>query len=165
MPLGSWSFIYFSFAPLPYWEKTGGITACFCGTIIWLWRLWKDYVKFDDERQLKKILFSEESERFIFRSADAESIISCMPQRNPFSPVNFFIFSSLVPLLGIAGLSFDRTAQYTSGPHMLFIFLSSISLPVSQWLLGYMGLRAIYFHVYLPLKIERETGKKVILAP
>jgi hypothetical protein len=59
----------------------------------------------------------------------------------------------------------SRLIPHASGPHALFLILSFMSFPLSQWFLGYMGITTVYFHIYLPLKIERETGKKVILAP
>jgi hypothetical protein len=165
MLFGSWSFFYFGFAPMPMWERTTGLLGCFGATGWWLVRVWGDYKKNDIKHRLKETLFIEQENRFIYKGCAADKILSCLPQRNLFTSLHIWLVSFFGPLLGGVLLIFLKTIPQSSGPHALFLIVSFLSFPLSQWILGYLGIRTIYFHIYLPLQIERETGKKVILFP
>jgi hypothetical protein len=165
MPMGSCTFFYFGFAPMPALERGVGLLGCIGGTIFWLTLVWRDYVRQDKEHRLKETLYIEEDKRFIYKGTAADTIVSCLPQRNPFTRAHFWLVSYFGPLLGGIFLVAIKVIPQSSGPHALFLIGSFLSFPLSQWMLGYFGVRTFYFHIYLPLQIERETGKKVILEP
>ncbi|MGT2458951.1 hypothetical protein ACU4GI_39815 [Cupriavidus basilensis] len=160
MTMGSWPFFYFTFAPMPMWERVIGVMVYGGGTILWLICVWRDYAIQDKNLRLREILFVEEEYRFIYWGSKADAIVARLPQRNPFTQVNFWLASIFCPLFGGIFMIAMKLIPQSSGPHAMFLFLSFISFPLSQWILGYLGLRTVYFHIYLPLRIERETGKK-----
>lgn len=163
--LGSCSFVYFGFAPMPFIERVFALTFFLLGTIFWMSLVWVDYVKKDEEFRLRETLYIEEAERVIYWGAKADGIVARLPQRNPFTRAHFWLVSMFGPLLGGICIIVLKIVPQSSGPHAMFLVLSFLSFPLSQWILGYLVLRTVYFHIYLPLKIERETGKKVILGP
>jgi hypothetical protein len=165
IPLGSWSFFYFLFAPMPSLERGAALTICFGGTAIWLSRVWSDYKKIDRDRDLKRTLFNYENKTIAYSSTKSDGVVLALPQRNSFTRAHRCIVSFFGLFFGGIVLITVKIIPQTSGPHALFLIISFLSFPLSQWVLGYLCIRTIYFHVYLPLQIERETGKKVILAP
>ena len=139
------------------------LSPCLAGTAYWLIVVWRDYESDAERLGLLSRLYRVESDRIVY-SAEASTVILTLKQRNPFSRLHFWGVS-LAPLVGGIALSSVEHFQSTSGPHVVFLILSFFSYPMSQWILAYLGMRTVFFHVYLPFKIEKKTGKKVILAP
>jgi hypothetical protein len=165
MLIGSYPFIYFSFAPIPLFIKIIGLTSIITGTTHWIYIAWHEYLKFDKSKNLENELFIDEGERILYYGTQADLIIASMPQRNPFTRIHFLLVSACGPFLGGVCLILFKLIPASFGLNFLFLFLSFICFPLSQWLLGYLVTRTVYFHIYLPLKIEHKTGKIVILGP
>jgi hypothetical protein len=163
--LGSYAFVYFGFAPIPVWERITGLLACFIGTIFWLVRVWNDYVLYDKEQDLRGTLYVEEVHRFIYSGVNSDGVVLSLPQRNLFTRAHVWLVSFFGPFLGGIFMIIVKAIPNSPGSHAFFLISSFLSFPLSQWILGYLGVRTFYFHIYLPLKIEGETGKKVVLAP
>jgi hypothetical protein len=161
--LGSCWLAYFLFAPMPVFVRWSVLLPCLAGTIYWLIVVWRDYESVAKRRGLLSRLYRVEGDRIVY-SIEASTVVLTLKQRSPFSRLHFWGVS-LAPLLGGIALSSVEHFQSASGPHGVFLILSFFSYPMSQWMLAYLGMRTVFFHVYLPRKIEKETAKKVILAP
>jgi hypothetical protein len=163
MVVGSWPFMYFGFAPMSRWASLTGLSIIFFSTVFWVKSVFEDYSKYDAEYNLRKKLFIEKDGNFIYGGVAADRIILFLPQRNPLFEMSFIWFSAI----GIAAIYFflSKSSLEFERANGMFVLFSLLSFPLSQWMLGYIGVRIAYFHIYLPLKIESETGKKVILGP
>jgi hypothetical protein len=163
--LGAWSFFYFGFAPMPQFERIIGLLVCLGGTTFWLISVWRDYVKIDRKEQLRESLFVEESDRIVYSGTASDAVVMCLPQRNPFTRVHVWLVLFFGPFLGGILLVVLKLMPQSSGPHAMFLLVSFLSFPLSQWILGYLGVRTAYFHIYLAFWLERRTGKRVFLGP
>lgn len=162
--MGSCWLFYFIFAPMPHWLKWITLVPCALGTVYWLRIVWKDYARDVDRLHLVQRLYRFDEQRILYPGADSDMIVATLRQRNPFIWLPVWAIS-LAPLIGALAMSSIEHFESPSGPHMVFLVLSFFSFPMSLWMLAYFGLRTVYFHVYLPFKLEAQTKKKVILAP
>jgi uncharacterized membrane-anchored protein YitT (DUF2179 family) len=163
--LGSCWLFYFLFAPMPTWVRFVVLVPCLLGTAYWLYVVWKDYARDFEKLGLRERLYKFEATRIVYPGGASDMVVAMLKQRNPFTRIHFWIVTSFGPILmGIAMSSIEHF-QSSSGPHAVFLILSFLSFPMSLWILAYLGVRTVFFHVFYPLKLERETGKKVILDP
>ncbi len=163
--LGSWWLFYFAFAPMPVWVRTAALALCGLGTMYWLTLVWRDYVRITESQQLEQQLFKHEPSHIVFSIASGSRILPFLNQRNPFTKLHVWAGTTLAPIFVGILLTSSHVLQGFKGPHVVFLTESFFAFPLSQYVLAYLGLRIAFFDVYLPLKLERETGKKVILGP
>jgi hypothetical protein len=67
--------------------------------------------------------------------------------------------------LDFALLTTSNAFAALKGPHVILLVLSFLSFPLSLYGGATLGMRTVFFEIYPPLKLDRETGKKVILGP
>lgn len=158
-----WLF-YFSFAPMLAWLRLIVLASGVGGTIYWLTLVWRDYTRITTRLQLEQQLFKEESSRVVYSIATGMRILPFLKQRSPFTKLHILCLT-FVPIF--TGILLTSSSVFTSmkGPHAVLLVLSFFSFPLSQYLLAYLAMRGVFFEIYMPLKLERETGKKVILRP
>jgi hypothetical protein len=162
--VGSGWLFYFAFAPMPYWLRWSVLVPCGLGTVYWLRIVWRDYLGDVEKLHLVRRLYRFDEQRILYPGADSDMIVATLRQRNPVKWLPVWAIS-LTPLAGALALGSIEHTESPSGPHVVFLILSLLSFPMSLWILAYFGLRTVFFHVYLPLKLEVQSGKKVILAP
>ena len=163
LSFGSQWIFYFGFAPIPNPIREIALTLGFGVTAFWTAITWRAFERETMRQGLIGRLYEEGETRINF-SSESDNI-TAMLQGLPGSSIA--IPASLVSALGPVVLAYTITSSHgsaaSSGPHGLFIFLSILSVPATCWLLTKFFIRLAYFHIYLPLKLERATGKKVIL--
>jgi heme/copper-type cytochrome/quinol oxidase subunit 4 len=163
--LGSWWVFYFACAPMPNWVRAVALTLCGGGTVYWIRLIWQDYARMTSNLHLEQRLFEHESSRIIFSIASANQVLPFLAQRNPFTKMHRWAATTLAPIFVGILLTSSQVFGSFKGPHALFLVESFFAFPMSQYVLAYFGVRTAFFDLYLPLKLERETGKKVILSP
>ncbi|KXV04320.1 hypothetical protein CR51_13835 [Caballeronia megalochromosomata] len=161
---GSCWLFYFSFAPIPAWLRWNVIVPGVVGTAHWLRMVWKDYKRDVQNLNLVERLYKFEDDRIVYPGQSSDLLVGELTRRNPFTKLHLWAVP-LGPLFGAIALGFAGHFRTSGGPHLIFLIASFFTFPMSQFLLGYGGAKTLYFHIYLPLKMERLTGKRVILAP
>ncbi|MBZ5795147.1 hypothetical protein K8353_34005 [Burkholderia contaminans] len=160
---GSWCFFYFGFAPLPTWLRYLGFSTCLLTVGWWALLSWWGYQRATTRFNLTEKFYIERSDRIVYPvgASDAEAAELEGPGRSWIVPM------WVVTILGPVGGGFAISSIHMGGDngslHVPLIFLSVFSLPASCWLFGKLLVRTFFFHVYIARKLERQTGKKVIL--
>jgi hypothetical protein len=162
--MGSCWLFYFIFAPIPYWLRWATLVPCVCGTAYWLRLAWIDYASSVENLHLIPRLYQFEEQQILYPGANSDMLVAELRQRNPLAWLPVWAVS-FAPLIGALAFGSIEHFESQSGPHLVFLILSFLSFPMSLWILAYLGLRTVFFHVYLPIKLETQSGQKVILAP
>ncbi|KVD31715.1 hypothetical protein WI84_24215 [Burkholderia ubonensis] len=159
--LGSYWLFYFCWAPMPSTIRAVALPVCFAAAIGWAWLTWHIYGRETRRLGLTERLFRVESDRIVY-PVESDTVIGTVEGPGASITIPYWLVSTVGPILiGYAMLS-GRVFEKTGGPHGVFIILSAFSLPITCWLVSRIFVRFAYFQIYLPLKLERETGKKVI---
>ncbi|MCA8258309.1 hypothetical protein LGM89_34035 [Burkholderia sp. AU31624] len=162
---GSWCFFYFGFAPLPTWLRYLGFSTCTLIVAWWVVLSWWSYRRATVRFDLTKKLYMVRGDRIIYPAGASDAEVSELegPGRSWIMPM--WVVSILGPIGGGFAISTIHMGTGNSTLHVPLIFLSVFALPATCWLFAKMIARIFFFHVYLAWKLERQTGKKVILAP
>ncbi len=159
--LGSYWLFYFCFAPMPATIRAVALPVCFVVAIGWTCLTWRVYDRETRRLGLTERLFRVEPNCIVYLD-ESDALIGTVEGPGASIAVPYWLVSAVGPfLIGYAMLS-GRVFEKTGGPHGVFIILSALSLPITCWLVGKIFVRFAYFHIYLPRKLERETGKQVI---
>lgn len=162
MLLGSYWLFYFCFAPMSVAIRSIALLMCLAVTATWAWLSWAAFARENERLGLLERLFKDEGDRIVYPD-ESDSVIGKLDGPGKSIAVPYWLVSVLGPILiGYSMLS-ARLFEGNGGPHGMFIILSAIGLPVTCWLLTKFFVRFAYFHIYLAIKLERKTGKKVIL--
>jgi hypothetical protein len=165
MVLGSYWLFYFGFAPMPSWVRVTALTFSAGLTCMWILWSWRNYQRVTVDQDLVSKLYIEESGQIVYPGAESDMAVACIA--SPWKGLNipYRAFSIVAPLVIAYAFVSQRVFEKSGGPHSAFIILSILSLPLSNGILGQFLVRTVFFHVYLALKLEKKTGKKVILGP
>ena len=164
MLMGSTWIFYFGFAPMPSTIRMVALTFWLTVTAGWIWLTWRNYTRATRKQDLMNQLYLKEASRIVYPQA-SDFVVARIESPGPSIVVPYWLVSTLGPVFIAYAMVSGRVFEKTGGPHGVFIILSVLGLPISCWMLSNLFLRTVYFHIYLPLKLESETGKKVILAP
>jgi hypothetical protein len=163
MLLGSHWLFYFGFAPMPSTTRLIALLFGFGMTAITVVVTLGNYRRAADRLGLVQRMTVVEPE-FIVYPDKLDAGISMFERSWDWLPIPPVWLISLIGSIGTAfAMLTGRVFEKTGGPHILFIMLSVVGFPFSCLIIGHFFVRLAYFHIYLPLKLERETGKKVIL--
>lgn len=160
--LGSYWLFYFGFAPMPSWVRAIGLTLALAVTIVWTWLTWRAYSREAQRKRLIQHLYDEEDARLVFsiQSDQVTAQLEGLPGASFVVPAG--LVSALAPVVLAYTIVSARTTTTNGGPHGVFIILSVLGVPITCWFLKHFFIRIAYFHIYLPAKLERSTGKPVI---
>lgn len=159
---GSYWLFYFGFAPIPVQLRVVALAFGFTVIIIWSLRIWRAFSRNVTKRALDKRLYEQQDTQILYSAASDEVTTKLEDLPGDLIVVPMRLVSALGPV--IVGFSFySNHASYGhGGPHYTFIVLSIFSIPATCWFLKHFFIRIAYFHIYLPAKLERSTGKPVI---
>lgn len=165
MAIGSYWLFYLGFAPIPRSARLGALSTCLGITLIAIVVTWGNYRRATERLGVVQRMLVVEPDTIVYPDT-LDAGISMFERSWDWLPVPPIWGISLIGSIGTAyAMLSGRVFETTGGPHILFIMLSIISLPLSCLFIGHFFVRLAYFHIYLPLKLERETGKKVTLGP
>ncbi|WP_232490472.1 hypothetical protein [Burkholderia ubonensis] len=163
MAVCSYWLFYLGFAPLPFEARLIALSFCLGITAITILITWRNYARQTERLGLVLRMPVIEPDTIVYPDTLDNGVPMLERSWNWLSVPPVW----LVSLIGSAGTAYamltGRVYETTGGPHILFIMLSIVSFPLSCLIVGRFFVRLAYFHIYLPLKLERETGKKVIL--
>lgn len=162
MLAGSYWFFYLSFAPVPPGIRLAALPICLAVTGWWIWLPWRNYQRATQRLGLVEQMQIIEPDLIVYPDA-LDRDVSMLEGSGLRMSVPYWLVSTLGPIFIAYAMLSGRVFDTTRGPHGVFIIMSILSLPMSCWLVGHIFVRTAYFHIYLPLKLERETGKRVIL--
>lgn len=163
--LGSYWLFYFGFAPMPSWVRIIALTFSAGVTSIWIWLSWRNYERTTADQDLVSKLYFEGANQIVYPGAESDLTVACIASPWKGLSIPYRAFSIVAPLVIAYAFLSQRVFEKSGGPHGVFIILSILSLPLSNGILGQFLVRTVFFHVYLALKLEQKTGKKVILGP
>ncbi|WP_157776356.1 hypothetical protein [Burkholderia stabilis] len=157
----AWLF-YISSIPMSGNLKVSVIIVCFL--IIG----WHSFMVLSDFRRAARkdavvnTIYYDDGSNLIFRNS-LIGYIDKLTSRNPLKGSLLSGVGYLMPLAAAFGMSVNHIFGENIGPHVACVVLSVLGFPMSVWLVGNACVRSIFFRVYLPLKLEKKTGKKVLL--
>ncbi|WP_141727472.1 hypothetical protein [Burkholderia seminalis] len=167
--LGPWLMIalfwlfYISYVPMPGILKVSVIAVCFA-IIGWhSFKILLDFRRAVKSESVVKTIYYESGENLVFRNS-LGGYIDQLTSRNPLKGSLLSVVGYSMPFAAAFGLGANHVFGENVGPHVLGVVLSLVGFPMSIWIIGNAYVRSIFFRVYLPLKLERKTGKKVILS-
>ncbi|MGU3778780.1 hypothetical protein [Burkholderia metallica] len=167
--LGPWLMIalvwlfYISYVPMPEIFRVSVIAVCFA-IIGWhSFKVFLDFRRAVKNESVIKTIYYESGENLIFRNS-LGGYIDQLTSRNPLKGSLLSVVGYSMPFAAAFGLSANHIFGENVGPHVLGVILSLLGFPMSIWIIGNAYVRSIFFRVYLPLKLERKTGRKVILS-
>lgn len=160
--LGSYWLFYFGFAPIPPWIRAIGLTLGLTITTTWTWLTCQAYAREARKKRLIEHLYDDDGVQLVFsiQSDQATAQLEGLPGASFIVPAG--LVSALAPVLLAYTIVSAHTTNTNGGPHGVFIILSALSVPITCWFLKHFFIRIAYFHIYLPIKLERSTGKPVI---
>ena len=159
--LGSYWLFYFGFAPIPAGIRSMSLTISLFIAFYWAFMSWKAFAREAKIPDVIDKIYQHETTRIIF-SLESDRVTATIKGPGSSTMIPAGILSTLGPLALAYTIVSGHTAG-TGGPHGVFIILSVLSVPMTCWLLTSFFVRFAYFYIYFPLKLERSTGKKVIL--
>lgn len=159
---GSYWLFYFGFAPMQAWIRAISLTLSLFITTCWAWLTWRSFAREMKTPEFTARVYQEEETRIIY-SIDSDRVTAMLETPSSSIVLPAGLVSTLGPLILAYTIVSGHTSDSTAGPHGVFIILSILSVPLTGWLLSSFFVRFAYFYIYFPLKLERSTGKKVIL--
>jgi hypothetical protein len=163
--MGSAWFFYFAFAPMSMWIRVVALSLGGILNTYWMILAWRDYAQANASQDLEGKLFKHEPSRIVYSSGNAIPYMLSLKQREPFTRLHVWAVTTGVPIFVGGLLTSSGFFHALKGPHVVFLVLSFLTFPLSLYGGATLGMRTIFFEIYLPLKLERQTGKKVILGP
>ncbi|MBK1823918.1 hypothetical protein [Burkholderia orbicola] len=148
---------------MPVMLRSLVIVACF---LIIGWhslKVWLDFSRAVKSESIVGTIYYESGEGFVFRNS-LGGYIDKLTSRNPLKGSLLAMIGYASPFAAAFGLSANHIFGESVGPHVLCVILSILGFPMSIWILGNAYVRSIFFRVYLPLKLEKKTGRKVVIS-
>ncbi len=160
--LGSYWLFYFGFAPIPAAIRAASLTLSLAIVCSWAFLSWRAFSREATRPDVISRIYRQEGNRFVF-SHESDLITAVMKAPGSSIVIPAGLLSALGPLVLAYTIVSGHTSDTNGGPHGVFIILSILSVPMTCWLLTSFFVRFAYFYIYFPLKLERSTGKKVVL--
>ncbi|AIO33442.1 putative membrane protein [Burkholderia cenocepacia] len=159
--MGSYWVFYFGFAPISFEIRVVALIVCSTVVIGWTWLAWRTYARETRRLGLVGKIF-EIKPGYIDYADESDAVIGAVEGPGSSIAIPYWLVSAVAPLLVGYAMFSGRMFDKGSGPHGVFIIFSAFSLPITCWIISKIFVRFAYFHIYLPFRLERETGKKVL---
>ncbi|VWB38921.1 hypothetical protein BLA24064_01713 [Burkholderia latens] len=157
-----WLF-YLLYIPMSAFPKVSLVVVCFI-TIGWYAStVYSDFRRAAKKEAVVNAIYYDDGNNLVFRHS-CGGYIDLLTSRTPFKGSLISVIICLMPFAAMIGSNTKYILGGTVGAHVLCIVLSLLGFPMAISIVGNSYVKAIFFRVYLPLKLERRTGKKVILA-
>lgn len=153
-------YFYFLFAPINIWARATALTGI---TTALLHRGILIYHDIESALENKKMLFGRiycnDGESIIFSREAAGLLQEARGDRNPFKSIYLYAAMFITPI----ALSINKLFSPIIGDgHGVFAVTAFFSVPILQWGIE-IFVQTIMTMIYYPIKLQRETGKPVLL--
>jgi len=153
-------FYYLLFAPLPaivHWSAlVGGILL----TLYWMAMSWQTVSHTIAATTFVTRAFTETAADFQYQPQSAMALFERLhKERLPFPKIYMYIVLGIGPF----GLLLERLLSSSFGTGGVLFLLAVLSMPLSLWFAGVL-VRAYLVMVRLPLRLQREHGKPVLVS-
>ncbi|RQR27511.1 hypothetical protein DIE23_26880 [Burkholderia sp. Bp9143] len=157
-----WLF-YVLYIPMHAFLKISVVSVCFA-IIGWHANMvLSDFRRVAKKEAVVNTIYHDDGNNLVFRHS-CGGYIDHLTSRTPFKGALMSVLAYLIPFAAAVGANTNHVLGETVGPHVLCIVLSLLGFPMAISVIGNSYVKTIFFRVYLPLMLERQTGKKVILA-
>jgi hypothetical protein len=153
-------YFYFLFAPMNFWVRTIVLTG-FTSTLLYRAFLIKNDIKqaFLNNRSLFNRIYFDNGTVIQYEQNSFVLLQEARIKRNYFKSVHTYAAISIAPLF----LVLNRlTAPFLGEGHGVFMVSAFFSTPVLLWGIEIL-VQTIVTAIYYPIKLERETGKPVLM--
>jgi hypothetical protein len=157
-----WLFYLLSI-PIPVVLKISVIAACFALIARHAFLVLSDFRRAAKIGSVVQTIYHDNGKNLILRHS-CGGYIDGLTARNPLKPGVVSVVAYLMPFAAALGGSVNHVFGESIGPHVLGVVFSLLTFPMTLSLIGNFYVRQLFFRVYLPLKLERRTGKRVTLA-
>lgn len=156
-----WLF-YVLYIPIPAVLKALVIVVCFILIGRHAFMVLSDFRRAAKKEAVVQTIYHDDGNNLILRHS-CGGYIDQLTSRNPLKGSPLSVVGYLMPFAAAFGASANHIFGENVGPHVLCIVLSLLGFPMTLSIIGNFYVRSLFFRVYLPLRLERQTGKKVIL--
>lgn len=157
-----WLFYLLSI-PISAVLKASVIVACFALIGRHAFLVLSDFRRAAKIESVVQTIYHDNGKNLILRHS-CGGYIDHLTARNPLKEGVLSMIAYLAPFAAALGGNVNHVFGESVGPHVLCVVLSLLGFPMTLAVIGNFYVRSLFFRVYLPLKLERQTGKKVILA-
>lgn len=158
-----WLF-YFLYAPMSQIIRIVVLIFCFGVLLLHSYLVFNDFRRATEKEAVIGTIYWDKGGEFILRDS-VNAYIDHLTTRTPFKKSFMMLAGYLPPFAAAFGLNINHVMNQEGAANVACIVLSALGFPLTVWIIGNACVRSFYFRVYWPLKIERETGKRVILGP
>ncbi|WP_155740141.1 hypothetical protein [Burkholderia territorii] len=157
-----WLF-YVLYIPIPVFLKILVALVCF-SVIVWhATMVLVDFRRASKNESVMNTIYHNDGRSLILRHS-CSGYIDHLTSRTPFKGTLMWVLVSLMPFAAAIGSNANHVLGEPVGPNVLCIVVSLLGFPMSISIIGNTYVKTMFFRVYLPLKLERKTGKSVVLA-
>ncbi|HAT33524.1 MAG TPA: hypothetical protein DCW29_22580 [Janthinobacterium sp.] len=104
-------------------------------------------------------MYVDEGNAIMFTRKSVAYMEDAKPARNPFKSYHLYAAMIMAPLTLVLNRVFTPIVGDGNG---VFIVVGFLSIPMMQWGMG-LFVQTAMLMVYYPIKLQRETGKPVLM--
>lgn len=156
-----WLF-YMLYIPMPTILKASVVVICFGIIGRHAFMVLLDFRRAAKKEAVLSTIYHDDGRDLIFRNSRG-GYIDQLTSRNPLKGSVLSMIGNLTPFAAAFGMTANHIFSDNVGPHVICVVLSLVAFPMCINILGNFCVKSLFFRVYLPLKLEKKTGKKVIL--
>ncbi|VWD50347.1 hypothetical protein [Burkholderia contaminans] len=156
-----WLF-YILYIPIPAIAKALVVVVCFAIIVRHAFLVLSDFRRATKKQSVICTIYHDNGKNLILRHS-CGGYIDQLTSRNPLKGSVLSVLMYLAPFAAAFGLNVNHVFGENVGPHVLCVVFSILTFPMTISIIGNFYVRQLFFRVYLPFKLERKTGKKVIL--
>lgn len=152
-------FYYFLFSPMPAAMHWPGLLGGIALTARWIMLAYKSVRHTIDKTSFVAKAFADNGDHYAYNIAEAGKLYERFnSERSPFPKVLMYVVMGIAPFY----LILSRLLSESFGANGVLLFLAVLGMPMSLWSAGMM-VRTYLIMIALPGKLERETGKSVVV--
>ncbi|WP_156437290.1 hypothetical protein [Burkholderia sp. RF2-non_BP3] len=143
--------------------KASVVLVCFA-IIVWhATMVLSDFRRAVKKKAVVNTIYHDDGKNLILRHSCC-GYIDHLTSRTPLKAALMSVIAYLMPFAAAIGSNANHVLGESVGSNVLCIVMSLLGFPMSISIIGNTYVKTIFFRVYLTLKLERQTGKRVILA-
>lgn len=152
-------FIYFVFAPMSVLMRWPGLLGGIVLTAYWMMLAHKSVRHTIDKTSFVRKVFVDNGENHVYSIPEGAKLYERFnSERSPFPKILMYVVMGIAPFYLILG----RLLSENFGAHGVLLLVAVLGMPVSLWFAGAL-VRTWLIMIALPGKLERETGKPVVV--
>jgi hypothetical protein len=152
-------FFYFAYAPMPSWASWLGIYGGAALMLHWGYKCWNEVMVALHPKGLYSQAYLEEAKAFYYSWDFMQKLEDTQKYRDPFKSYHMWFAIAISPFVLVLN---RMLTPFTGSGHGVFLVMSFLGLPFTLWIIGH-AVRVYILMLHYPIKIQRATGKPVLM--